>query len=343
MRKDNREQQKNDRSFLTVIVSFLFCVLAITGSAYLVFSPSYEERSVPLTGYTVSSYMNNKARELLSGVTGVENVKGLPYDFSAPDHRPNEACFFQDGGKDCYKDDSIEVACWCEKPLNSLLQHIPVYFAEIRIKHASQFRRQWAMGDYNAKNYQYPSNMFKLSNGVVGMSADFYKHRKYGIIIQYGTVICDKRGPCDMDVLTVDYSGNFNIRKDSELSSYIAQHGAGDIMLSFTFGPALIQDGQAKDPSHWKDQKLGYLDRQCGRAVISQLGEYHYLLCTVSDPGMYMEDLLPVLLEKGAMTAYNLDGGQSGTLLFHDNVYNEIAYNSEERGMSDILYFASSE
>ena len=47
--------------------------------------------------------------------------------------------------------------------------------------------------------------------------------------------------------------------------------------------------------------------------------------------------------EKGCETAYNLDGGQTGTLLFHGEVYNEIAYKGVERAMSDIMYFASAE
>jgi exopolysaccharide biosynthesis protein len=47
--------------------------------------------------------------------------------------------------------------------------------------------------------------------------------------------------------------------------------------------------------------------------------------------------------DKGCQIAYNLDGGQSGTLLFNGKVYNKIAYKGVERAMSDILYFGSAE
>ena len=40
------------------------------------------------------------------------------------------------------------------------------------------------------------------------------------------------------------------------------------------------------------------------------------------------------------MEAYNLDGGQSSVLYFHDAVYNHVA-DGGERTLSDIIYFAT--
>lgn len=334
---------KPKRGKLTALLSFLLSVAMIGSLAVFAVSPSTTVTNVDLPGNTVSSYMNNKAGVILSEVTGIENVRVLPYDFSVPLSPPNAGNYYQEDGKNCYSDSTIEVKCWSETMINHNYSSVPVYFSEVTIKHASQFRRQWANGDYNSKSYQYPSNMFNSSNGVVGMSADFYKHRKYGIIIQYGTVICDKRGPSVLDVLTIDYDGNFRIWKDTELRKRIAEEGAEDIMLSFTFGPVLVQEGSAVEASHWERQSLGELSTTVGRAGIGQLGELHYLLCTVSNPGMTCAEIAKTMADKGCVTAYNLDGGQSGTMLFDGKVYNKIAYKGVERAMSDILYFASAE
>lgn len=339
----NRKPTKK-RSALTAACFCLLSAAMLCSLAGLAFAPSNQQHNVALPGYAVSSYMNNRARQILADVTGTETVRVLPYDFSVPDHKPAAANYYTEDGKDCYSDSTMEVKCWHESIVNTNKRHVPVYFSEVTIKHASQFRRQWAFGDYNAKNYQYPSNIFAGTNGVVGMSADFYKHRKYGIIIQYGTVICDKRSPyCALEVLTIDYDGNFQIWDDTELSNRIAEQGADDIMLSFTFGPALVKDGVAMKESHWEKQRLGELNYTFGRASIGQLGERHYLICTVSNPGMCCEQVAEVMQKKGCITVYNMDGGQSGTILFKGGVYNEIAYNGIERAMSDILYFASAE
>lgn len=335
--------QKRKKS--TVAMFLAFSILMTSGLTCLVSSPVTSVQTVTMQSDIVSSYMNNSVRDMVSEVIGIENVRVLPYDFSAPKSAPNPANFTMGGadGKDYYKDSTIEVVCW-EEDYHDKSWDTPMWFAEIKIKHASQLRRQWSNGDYASNNYQYPSNMFKSSNGVVGMSDDFYKHRKYGVIIQYGTVICNKRsGGQKLDVLTIDYNGDFKIWSDSELSEKIENEGADDIMLSFTFGPVIVQDGKAVDATHWEKQVLGELDQRVGRAGIGQLGELHYLLCTVGNPGLTCKQFAQVMEDKGCQIAYNMDGGQSGTLLFNGQVYNEIAYRGVERAMSDILYFGSAE
>lgn len=330
---------KQKRSKRSIFIFMLLNILLVAALMWVVFSPSTSVKTVEMKSDIVSSYINNSAREMVANVMGVENARVLPYDFSTPTHAPDPANFSSKGKNDYYKDDTIEVHCWTKTYYGA-----PCWFAEIKIKHASQLRRQWSNGDYASKSYQYPSNMFKSSNGVVGMSADFYKHRNYGVVVQYGTVICNKVPDNQvLDVLTIDYDGNFTVWEAKELSNKIKEEGADDIMLSFTFGPVIVQDGEVVHHSHWAKQYLGELYDYCGRAAIGQKGELHYLLCTVGEPGFNCHKMALVMEQEGCITAYNLDGGQSGTLLFNDGVYNQIAYRGVERAMSDIIYFASAE
>lgn len=335
--KKNRKSRKAF-SFFFMSLTMLFSLV------FLAFSPTTSVIQFDMTKDLSSAYLNNEINNMIAETTNAEVVRVLPYDFSSPKNRPSRKNYYTEEGKSCYKDSTIEVTCWKEV---SKINRAEICFAEVKIKHPSQFRRQWSNGDYNSSKYQYPTNIFALSNGVVGMSSDFYKFRKYGVIVQYGTVICDKRSNLPrqkyLDVLVIDYNGDFHIWKDTELSEHIKKNGADDIMLSFSFGPALIENGVPYDPTVEKQYPLGEHYMHSGRAAIAQLGKLHYLLCTYGNPGLKREDFPQILAEKGCITAYNLDGGQSGTLVFQNEVYNKIAYKGEQRPMSDVLYFASAE
>ncbi len=328
----------------TVVMFFMMCLLMSLSLPFFLRSPQSTVQLVEMKQELASSYMNNQARSILSDVSGIESAKILPFDFTVPEHAPNPDAFtYTQDGKVYYSDSTIEVSCWRERNIFDAQRHSDICLADVKIKHASQFRRQWANGDYNSKGYQFPSNIFSSTNGVVGMSADFYKHRKYGVIVQYGNVICDKRGRCSLDVLVIDYKGNFHVWNDTELSEHIAKNGADDIMLSFTFGPVLVQDGKLVEVAHYANQGLGELFFPQSRAGIGQLGELHYLLCVTTDPGASVYRFAKYMQEKGCKTVYNLDGGQTGTLLVDGKTYNRIAYYGVERAMSDIIYFASAE
>lgn len=335
---------KKNRKKSTVIMFFMMSLLMMLSLMYFLQSPQSTVQLAEMKQELASSYMNNYAGTILEEVTGIESARILPFDFTVPEHGPNADAFeHSKDGKVYYSDSTIEVTCWKESNRFDAKRDSEVCLADVKIKHASQFRRQWSNGDYNSRARQHPSTIFSTTNGVVGMSTDFYRHRNYGIIIQYGNLICDKRGRCPMDALVIDYNGDFHIWNDKELSEYVAKNGADDIMHSFTFGPALVQNGEVVDYHHYNNQALGELFFPQSRAAIGQLGELHYLYCVTTEPGCTVYSFARYMQEKGCHTVYNLDGGGTGTLLVQGKRYNRIAYYGIERPMSDIIYFASAE
>ena len=56
--------------------------------------------------------------------------------------------------------------------------------------------------------------------------------------------------------------------------------------------------------------------------------------------GVNMAELSQIMLRKNCTVAYNMDGGQSSVLYFHNKPYNHVA-DGGERTLSDILYFAT--
>ena len=76
------------------------------------------------------------------------------------------------------------------------------------------------------------------------------------------------------------------------------------------------------------------------------IGELHYLFVvsdgrTEESEGLSLYELAAFLRDKGAQTAYNLDGGGSSTMVFEGRVVNNPTSGgrgTKERSVSDIVY-----
>jgi exopolysaccharide biosynthesis protein len=101
-----------------------------------------------------------------------------------------------------------------------------------------------------------------------------------------------------------------------------------------------VEDGQiVPQPGTYP---VGEGDGKNPRAALGQLGELHYLLVTVSaeppyEYGHTLDTLAKNMQALGCIQAYNLDGGQTATIVMNDKVVNYVY----ERQTSDIIYFAT--
>ena len=115
---------------------------------------------------------------------------------------------------------------------------------------------------------------------------------------------------------------------------------------SFSFGPGLVVNGQPLDSSY-RAMFNGSEERH-QRAAIAQVekGKLEYI-CAVSegdreskDGGLTLHEWSAFLMTLGVENAYNLDGGNSTAIIFHNEKINAIQ-NNHHRKLSDIIYFAS--
>ena len=236
-----------------------------------------------------------------------------------------------------YKDDSIEVKCWREEISGKVFN-----FSEVWISDPSQLRRTLVDNVISKKHLDHPQNIFAKTNGVVGMSADFCAFRNLGIIIQYGQVIRGVKNSI-LDIAVYDKNGNFSAYEDNDSFYETDAYKNGEIIHTFAFGPVL-EDNYAVSDSYklrLRAQHPGELRSIYPRAAICQFDyDKHYLLCTLDYEGMNGVDFATVLQSKGVRFAYNLDGGQTATLMFHKKIINKVAYGGT-RQVSDILFFAT--
>ena len=154
------------------------------------------------------------------------------------------------------------------------------------------------------------------------------------------------------DTLVIDTRGDLRVMEAKtwgEIMEEIESLETGAVNV-FSFGPALVLNGEAR---------YGYENRQMSsnrpaqRMAICQTGPLEYLLISTEGPedpgstGLKLDQLVE-LLEKefpDVITAYNLDGGSSSTLVFRKGSEKWAKINcpksGKKRGLRDIIYFAS--
>ena len=237
-----------------------------------------------------------------------------------------------------YLDDTIMAVAWKE------LRDESVYtIAEIKITDPSQFRRFLADGQYASSRQYVATEMAASVNAVVASNGDFYSFRNMGIIVQNSQLM--RMEGYEMDTCFIDQYGDLRFahaRKmvdKEETEKFLKENG---VRFSIAFGPVLIEDGELCElPSVYP---VGEGDIGYPRAALCQMDELHYLLVMVSAEPPYEKRngaTLPVfaenLKELGCKQAYNLDGGQSATLVMNDKTVNYVWM----RKISDIIYFAT--
>ena len=246
-----------------------------------------------------------------------------------------------------YLDDSILAILWKEE-----IDGKSCSFAEVRIADASQFRRKLADDTYGSDREYFASVMAAETNAVVAMNADYYRHRNFGILAWnrelwrfntdyyaegYSLYNC-------VDTLFVTASGDFLYQRlgaentPESIRDYMREN---DILFSVAFGPVLVENGEAV-PCGW--YPVGEVGMGYSRAGIGQIAPLHYLYMSLNhgshEARWNVTQFAQHFAEKPVQTAYCLDGGQTGELVFRGEPYNYIDFGME-RQVSDMLWFAT--
>ena len=237
-----------------------------------------------------------------------------------------------------YLDDTILAITWKE------MHDFSVYtFSEVKIAHASQFRRFLADGEYGSEKQYLTTEMAQSVNAVVASSGDFYRFREFGAVVYEGQV---RRVRGDLtDTCLIDKNGDLHFFRKGEVldvetaQTFVDEH---EVRFSLCFGPVLIENGERCVPGHYL---LGEIDEEYARAGLCQMGKLHYILAAANTEGAYQQ--VPTLfqfaasLEKtGCDKAFALDGGQTAAIVMNDQLINRPVKGSQ-RKISDIIYFAT--
>lgn len=318
-------------AFIVLLVLALGTVVFIKMDLWNLTLTYFEGNS---TEYTVAEDMKALSRKAVNAseaqIKSREPIYAIEIDrYAAPPPDPSG----YDETLENYSDQTIEAHYSKEKKYESWF-----HFVEIRIKHPSQFRLALANDKYG-ETRKLPSAIAADVNAVVAVNGCFYNRRSKGFLIYRREILRNR--PFGIDVLLIDSDGNFHIEADRKIkSSGILDEY--DIVSAIAFGPQLVRDGQALSITkhNWEP------DTDEPRTAICQFDDgLHYLICLAEgrnwrSKGVPMQTFADEIAKRGVKTAYNLDGGQSGTVVFGNKLKNVVGWGSE-KPQGDILFFAT--
>ena len=268
-----------------------------------------------------------------SDILPVRDVSPLPID-NSPGRTPIEGNFIDHR----YQDDTIIVEMEEKRMYDS-----DVFIAHVQIADASQLRTAYAGPKIDSNRTNHPSRLAQNYNAIVAVNGDYYPKTKAGYIVRQKEVYREKTSN-NLDLLLIDELGDFHILlrgHDGQAEGVKIFKQEHEIINGFFFGPALVMDGKVLDIP----PKYEFAPHAPNpRAAIGQTGPLSYMMVAVNGrtggtKGVTMAVMANIMYELGCLQAYNLDGGNSATLVFHNEVYNDKP--QAERSVTDIIYFAS--
>lgn len=197
--------------------------------------------------------------------------------------------------------------------------------ADIRTQDGERFRLTPKDPENRMKKQDYVQNIALDNNIIFATSSDYAHHRinnkiRPGILVRDGEIISDKtrtenstKFP-NLDTLALFDDGNMKVfaAREHTAEEYL-QMGATDVLA---FGPILIRGGIVNEAVLRK-----YGQYREPRVAIGMVEKGHYISIMVEgrhddSRGINTIDLSQLFLDQGCKLAFNLDGGQSATMVF---------------------------
>ena len=218
-----------------------------------------------------------------------------------------------------------------------------VYAAEASLASPEYLKTALAQGLYGKNVTEETSQIAADNDAILAINGDYYGAREKGYVIKNGELYRDTAVSGQEDLVIYE-DGSFGIIREDEITAdELIADGA---VNTLSFGPALVESGRV---TVGENEEVARAMSSNPRTAIGIRADGTYLFVvadgrTEESEGLSLYDLAEFMKELGAMTAYNLDGGGSSTMVFNGNVINNPtggrAGHGEgtERSVSDIVY-----
>ncbi|MBQ9343281.1 MAG: phosphodiester glycosidase family protein [Clostridia bacterium] len=273
-------------------------------------------------------------------VANAEEPVKLPIDLT-PGMQPNPDAYTEDS----YEDESISVKIehYVDEEKN-----LSFRIAYIKIADASQLRTGVAGQKLSSSRTGTVQAMAEKYQAVLALNGDYYINDPNKTSFEYrmGTAIRSKTNT-NKDILIIDENGDFHIilmgdkkTQQSEIDAVKKEH---QIINAFTFGPALVKDGNLLTTKYSNYNP----NANEPRIAIGQMDTLSYVVVIAEGRGKYADGLTHqefadfMFDHVGCLQAYNLDGGNSGTVVLGKTIYKADQNTSKLRDMNDCIYFAT--
>lgn len=248
---------------------------------------------------------------------------------------PVEACFLSDT---VYEDESMRVEIEEHQ-----VDATRCVVARVKIADPSQLRSAPAFS-FTRQQTEMTKKIARKVNAVLAINGDYYNYKdNVGLVIRNGELYRDKA--TTRDQLLVYADGTFKALPRGSYEQGTGQQYIDEgVVQCFTFGPLLVNDGEAVElPKKYIISTKDTIREP--RTAIGQIDANHYVVIVAdgrrdgwSDLGMTLQELQQMFVQLGCTVAYNMDGGGSATMILDGERVNKTS-GSRERDVSDIIYF----
>ncbi|MBP3542425.1 MAG: phosphodiester glycosidase family protein [Clostridia bacterium] len=249
--------------------------------------------------------------------------------------------YLADGTEYFYENDEDGQWCYLSGDLQILINRyerpsVPLiwYETEIFMRNGQQFLTTETNPKRPGTRFSYPFDIATNNKYVLGFTDDFYGHRinrkeREGIVIRNGEVICDddysKRlhNLPNLDMMAQFPDGSLKCYRSSTITSEeLLALGAVNV---YCFGPVVISEGQIDEYI-----PAGYYDTKSPRQLLGMIEPNHYLLVSVqgrtkNSEGSGLRFPTDLMLQRGVVEGFNLDGGNTMALIFRGRMLNNLA------------------
>lgn len=218
-----------------------------------------------------------------------------------------------------------------------------IYVAQIKTSLVTSLRTAFAKNAYGRNVTATTSETAESVGAILAVNGDYYGAREKGYVIRNG-VLYREDGREGQEDLVLYQDGSMVVIREGEVSAEeLVSQGAWQV---WSFGPALIENGEIA-VSTTDEVAKAMQDNPRTAIGILESGDYVMVVSdgrTDASEGLSLYELADFLKGLGAVTAYNLDGGGSSTMVYQGDLVNQPTTTGriKERAVSDIIYIADS-
>lgn len=257
----------------------------------------------------------------------------IPVEGAAP-YKPRADGYLPDDAG--YHDDSLDVR------VETFRRHdTTVMVVRVSLMDPTQLRTAMAAKPPSKKTMKV-SAMAKRNNAVLAINGDYFSYHDKGVVVRNGKQI-RSRAAGHRDVLIMDDQGDLTILPACTKEQY--ENFSRPVVHAFSFGPGLVVDGQIAQGAIDTDMDIAP-EKPTQRIAIGQTGMLEYIIIATEGPenknskGFTIRQMAELCQELGCITAYNLDGGSSSSVVLNNRKINALS-TGKVRLVGDCIYFAT--
>ncbi|NCB50783.1 MAG: phosphodiester glycosidase family protein [Clostridia bacterium] len=216
-----------------------------------------------------------------------------------------------------------------------------IYVADVVLSNPSYLQTAFASNTYGRNVTEKTSVISEETGAILAINGDYYGAQQRGYVIRNGVIYRETVSDASQELLVIYADGSFGIVAEGDLTAAeLLQDGAVQVL---SFGPGLVEDGEIVVT---QNEEVDKAKTSNPRTAIGVIDDLHYVFVvadgrTNDSEGLTLYQLAAFMKDLGAVTAYNLDGGGSSTMVFNGTVVNNPTTNGKtitERSVSDIVY-----